>query len=671
MFSMLVSIARESVLSDLNKHIEEFLEYYCNLSHAPQYAVLIKGSWGAGKTHLVKRFFERYATKYEKKEDRKLTHLYVSLYGIVNTREIEDAFFTQMHPVLSSKGMRLAGKVAKGLLKTSLKIDLDGDGKADGSVSQQIPDIDLPDYIKNAHSVPLVFDDIERCSMPIKDILGYINSFVEHDDCKVIILGDEDKISKDDKEDKASKDDKEDKTSEDNKEAYDLIKEKLIGKTFEVRPEFEDAFHYFLETIDNENAKRFYESKLSDIRLLLDQSKSQNLRTLQRTMWDFERFSSFLTETHLANDEAMTDIFRIYFALSFEIKTGRINHKEIVRFSQNYWADVLSSDGDNNPTTTEQLGKRYPEVPFDQTLLSHEILSDVLGNSIIDKTTIYESLDRHQYFSTPETEPTWRILWDATRRDQEFVAKTIIKFEDQFTNREFTLTGEILHVAGIRLWLAEIEAINISRNEVIQEMKIYVDELYQAGQLESTKNKFALIERYNDAFGGLQFHEVDADDFKQFAAYLRGRQAETLEKSYPDKAAALMKEMVEDVDLYFQRLCVNNSDKQLYYETPILSYVEPHDFVDKLLSLPPKNQHTAISVFKPRYEISGITKNLTSEISWLRDVMGILKERGGQMPAISKHGITRWIEWYIEPSLDKLSELALETPLPTASNEAP
>lgn len=313
-------------MSDLNKHIEEFLGYYCGLSQPPEYAVLIKGSWGSGKTHLVKRFFENYAAKLNEGNDKKPKHLYVSLYGMTNTREIEDAFFTQLHPLLASPGMRLAGKIVKGFVKTTLKIDFDGDGKADGSVSSQIPDVDIPDYLKNSHGIPLIFDDLERCSMPIKDILGYINSFAERDECKVIILGDEDKILRGD-----------------DKDVYDLIKEKLIAKTFEVRPEFEDAFNFFLERINNEAVKKFYASKISDIRMLFDQSESKNLRTLQRTMWDFERFASSLTEIHLSHDEAMRDIFRVFFALSFEIKTRGLKLEEIANFKQNYWVDVVGA----------------------------------------------------------------------------------------------------------------------------------------------------------------------------------------------------------------------------------------------------------------------------------------------------------------------------------------
>jgi|TARA_B110000967_G_C18632957_1_gene434591 hypothetical protein len=54
---------------------------------------------------------------------------------------------------------------------------------------------------------------------------------------------------------------------------------------------------------------------------------------------------------------------------------------------------------------------------------------------------------------------------------------------------------------------------------------------------------------------------------------------------YPDKAVALMKEMAEDVELYFQRLCINNTDNQLYFYTLILSNVAPKEQQNRTCTL--------------------------------------------------------------------------------------
>lgn len=81
--------------------------------------------------------------------------------------------------ILGSKGAKLAGQILKGTLKATVKIDLDGDSKSDGSISGGIPKIELPDYLKINDNFILVFDDLERCEIKKEEVLGYINYFVE------------------------------------------------------------------------------------------------------------------------------------------------------------------------------------------------------------------------------------------------------------------------------------------------------------------------------------------------------------------------------------------------------------------------------------------------------------------------------------------------------------
>ena len=51
---MLLSL-RERIIKMQNKHIKEFLNYYIGLPN-PQYAVLLKGKWGSGKTHFINEY---------------------------------------------------------------------------------------------------------------------------------------------------------------------------------------------------------------------------------------------------------------------------------------------------------------------------------------------------------------------------------------------------------------------------------------------------------------------------------------------------------------------------------------------------------------------------------------------------------------------------------------
>jgi hypothetical protein len=155
-------------MAEQNKNIGDFLSYFFNFDQAPEYAVLIKGAWGSGKSWFVHKALDSFKESSGK-------YLYVSLYGMVCFEDIENSFFEQMHPVLSSKGMKLTSKIAKGLLKATIKLDLDGDGKSETTTKIPMDALNLPDYLKDTDSFVLVFDDLERCSMNIGDVLGYIN----------------------------------------------------------------------------------------------------------------------------------------------------------------------------------------------------------------------------------------------------------------------------------------------------------------------------------------------------------------------------------------------------------------------------------------------------------------------------------------------------------------
>lgn len=155
-------------ISEPNKYIEEYLDYYFDGKKNFEYAVLLNGAWGSGKTWFVKQYIEKL-----KKKDKRVA--YISLNGLSKTSEIDDEIFRCIHPKLASKGAKILGKVAKGALKAAFRFDWDGDSKPDGQISASVPNIELPDYLKITDKFILVFDDLERCELKKEEVLGYIN----------------------------------------------------------------------------------------------------------------------------------------------------------------------------------------------------------------------------------------------------------------------------------------------------------------------------------------------------------------------------------------------------------------------------------------------------------------------------------------------------------------
>jgi hypothetical protein len=271
---------------------------------------MVKGSWGSGKTW----FIEQYLEKLEKSTKHK--HLYVSLFGRTKFSDIEDAFFQQLHPVMSSKGMEIAGKLFKGLLKASIKFDLDNDGRDDGSVNLQVPDI--PDYLKNVGERILIFDDLERCKIDLVDIFGYINQFLEHQGLRIIIIADESRL-------------------ESKNPDYKSNKEKLVGKTFNIAPDFENALKSFASEVKEPIIKKFLDNHIDFIKgLYINKANRENLRTLRNMVLDLKRIFACFPSKAKENPEILKDILKFLILFSTEISNTKIESNDIVRLVNEY-----------------------------------------------------------------------------------------------------------------------------------------------------------------------------------------------------------------------------------------------------------------------------------------------------------------------------------------------
>ncbi|MDM5065580.1 KAP family NTPase [Aeromonas salmonicida] len=256
-----------------NKHVNDFLKYYFELEQSPEYAILIDGEWGAGKSWFIQK-----ALNDLKENSGK--YLYVSLYGMRNFSEIEDAFFEQMHPVLSSKGMKITAKILKSTLKATIKLDLDGNGDKETATNLSLDSLGLPSYLKNTSGYILVFDDIERCSINIGDLLGYINQFIEHHGYKVVLIANEGEI----------------KSGGDDDKYYLRTKEKLIGRIFKIEPDIDLALDAFIDATP-ESLKSFYQYCRSEIVNIYHDSGCKNLRNLKQALWDFSRIYNALPDS--------------------------------------------------------------------------------------------------------------------------------------------------------------------------------------------------------------------------------------------------------------------------------------------------------------------------------------------------------------------------------------
>ena len=104
----------------MNKHIIENLNHYITLPK-PEYAVLLSGKWGSGKTYFIDKFVDDFLDKYKiGKEENKTKFLKITLFGLNRVSQIDEVIFQKLHPVLGHKYAKMTG----GMLKSALKIGL-------------------------------------------------------------------------------------------------------------------------------------------------------------------------------------------------------------------------------------------------------------------------------------------------------------------------------------------------------------------------------------------------------------------------------------------------------------------------------------------------------------------------------------------------------------------
>lgn len=173
--------------------ITEIERYLSDKSY--NYAVMIDGDWGCGKTYFVKRGLSE---AIESQADEKKKHKnpkYISLYGCKTVSEIQDAVVFALGEEITNwkKSPENNGSktgVGKRLLVSTWKI-----AKAVRDI--QAPGTNLYELVGNwfdLDSFVFIFDDIERCDCPLNEVFGFINGLVEHEGVKVILVANEKEI---------------------------------------------------------------------------------------------------------------------------------------------------------------------------------------------------------------------------------------------------------------------------------------------------------------------------------------------------------------------------------------------------------------------------------------------------------------------------------------------
>lgn len=266
-----------------NGDLNQFILHYLTKDKTHS-AIMLTGSWGTGKSYYIQNVLVPFLKEGHGKEC-----VTVSLYGLKSISEVSKNIYLELRAkALSAKGeAATAGKliaktIAKGVVGR-LGIDL----SVDSSTMQELYEsVDLSNKL-------VILEDVERSQIGIFELLGYVNSLVEQDGVKVLLVANEDEILKnhsceetelsafeqgwldDEQKPRSAK-----RMSED-AQKYLSVKEKTVSDTVQFTGEYTSAILQIIDSFDNSMLKKFAnDASARTILTLMDTYKHHNLRSL-------------------------------------------------------------------------------------------------------------------------------------------------------------------------------------------------------------------------------------------------------------------------------------------------------------------------------------------------------------------------------------------------------
>ena len=305
-----------------NDELNQYIKHYIEKDKTGR-AVMLTGDWGIGKSYYVKNTLIPFLAKPENGEHKCIV---VSLYGVSSLSEVSRAIYMETRAKMLNLGTE-AGQAAILVGKTVLK----GVTSILG-IDLTINETDLQNLYKSIDlsGKLIIFEDVERAGISILQILGYVNSLVEQDGVKVLLVTNEDEIlkynpvdyykEKDDSFSHLLKGDKpEPKEYTDGTIQYLETKEKSVGDTIRFSGDIKSAIKGIIQSfVDNPILLKYSDDQcVQDISEIMVLMRSNNLRSVIYACQKTADIFDCMTGEECYSDVFLTTIFYgiVYFSL--------------------------------------------------------------------------------------------------------------------------------------------------------------------------------------------------------------------------------------------------------------------------------------------------------------------------------------------------------------------
>ena len=412
-----------------NSHISSFLNVYLDELINPDYAVLITGSWGSGKTYFIQNYLKmRGSLKvYDPfSENEKYAIVYVSLFGLKSKEEIDDKILDVLHPHLTKKVVTdapraiallsaLAGAtfsattaaIATGgnPIATAVATKKGADaGKKLGQYLECWTKAILEDIRKKKKKIVLIMDDVERADIPLPEFLGYINDFIEHANIPCVLIADKDNWEDALREQK-------------NKSTLHKLsstQEKVIGKVFQIQTTPAEVWDNWFSKDSNCPAGTDVKNiinKLSLKEIVLDiiaRTKCNNYRSLKHTLLDLQIFLREIDKRYQKNGEFMKLLLADFFCHQYSCHVGFLKPNDMADRTLSLASRILSKNKKKKP-----IGINFQKNDKTQLLEGRivEESDESLENTYSKFLDVFETVEKLSSVPDDYFANQWSILW--------------------------------------------------------------------------------------------------------------------------------------------------------------------------------------------------------------------------------------------------------------------
>ncbi len=496
----------------------------------PGYAILVDAPWGAGKTHLVKAVCKDVCDENG--------YRYATLNGVGDDIGFRRALLANSW----------VGNAGKGLQAIAALADKQGAGSVARDAMEAIAVDKLPEV--------LIFDDIERATIEIKQLWGLINDFVEHRGKRVVLLVNS--------------------TEHDQPDIFHETSEKLIGKTVRINADFDAAFPVFIRAIDDGPGKDYVQDHQHVFKSVFDQSKYENLRIFRNAMRECALVLDRIEADLFKTKEPMERFARTYMAFAMALAKGEIRQQDLKKRPEAF------------KKTDELEGLRRLFDDFrgaDIFLHSGAVLSHALGNALFcighaDDNMLNDQLRDTGQFIEQEENPLWKraihwmdLGWDDLGGLKEECEKYLFE-EDQ------VVPGAFLHISNIMLELekqgGDQSGWEVFKGKLVERIK----SLETSAGIPPARlggNVGWAFRDENFVFGGYAMEPNDG--FSEISNALQDAQIRMRDAKKTEEFENFLQCFQRDLG-EFMLLIAHRNDETNYYRIPVFHELDPKEFAE-------------------------------------------------------------------------------------------